>query len=150
MTHTRRHELRWAAPVFALAVGWACGGGAAKETEAPAEPAPAAGGGGGDGALIPDEKYDEIRALFGHKTGTVSRCYVEGVESGQVDRNEKGHVTVGLTINPDGSPSEVRVMESSFRSQTVGECVVRLVSGWTFPTLPRALPTSHTYVLDRL
>jgi hypothetical protein len=80
----------------------------------------------------------------------VSRCHVEGVAAGEVERTEKGHVTVGLTINRDGSASDVRVMETSFKSTKVGECVVRLVRGWTFTTLPKTLETSHTYVLDRL
>lgn len=125
----------------------ACGGGGASE---PARPAASSGGGSDSEELIPEESYDEINATFDRKTGTVSRCYVEGVNSGDVDRSEKGHVTVGLTVNPDGSSSNVRVMESSFKSEKVGECVVRLVSGWTFPTLPKPLETSHTYVLDRL
>ena len=56
----------------------------------------------------------------------------------------------GREINPDGSASDVRVMESSFKSSKVGDCVVRMVSGWTFTGLPKPLDTSHTYVLDRL
>ena len=136
-----------AVTLVTLAALAACGGGQ-KATE-PAGGGDAAAAGHAD-PLIPEEKYDEIEATFAGKVGTVSRCYVEGVESGDVDRSEKGHVTVGLTINPDGSARDVRVMESSFKSKKVGECVVRLVSGWTFTTLPRPLETSHTYVLDRL
>ncbi len=125
----------------------ACGG-----SQPPAGPAgeAAPAPSGDQDRLIPEEKYDEIAATFARKTGTVSRCYAEGVESGDVDRSEKGHVTVGLTINRDGSAGDVRVMESSFKSKKVGDCVVRMVSGWTFTTLPKPLETSHTYVLDRL
>lgn len=124
-----------------------CGGGQTAEpttADQPSEPS------GGEDELIPEEKYEEIRATFARKTGTVSRCHVEGVESGDVERSEKGHVTVGLTVNTDGSASNVRVMETSFKSPKIGDCVVRMVSGWTFTTLPRPLETSHTYVLDRL
>lgn len=142
MRGTWRHLYRAAA----LAALCGCGGG-----QAPAETGPASTAEpSGESALIPEEKYDEIEATFDRKTGTVSRCHVEGIESGDVDRSEKGHVTIGLTINPDGSAADVRVMESSFKSSKVGECVVRMVSGWTFPTLPKPLETSHTYVLDRL
>ncbi|HTE56175.1 MAG TPA: AgmX/PglI C-terminal domain-containing protein [Kofleriaceae bacterium] len=134
----------------ALGIGLAlvgCGGGQ-QQAEPAGEPALERGQIGDQ--LIPDEKYDEIKATFDRKATSVSRCYVEGVEAGEVDRSDKGHVTVGLTINPDGSPSDVRVMESSFKSSKVGDCVVRHVSGWTFTTLPKSLETSHTYVLDRL
>lgn len=103
-----------------------------------------------DSTIIPEEKYEEIKKTFERKTGTVSRCYVEGFEAGEVEKSEKGHVTVGLTIQPDGSPSDVKVLETSFKSGKVGECMVRMVGGWKFPTLPKALDTSHTYVLDRL
>jgi len=122
--------------------------GSQKEAEAPAGSGDESGE--GDGKLIPEEKYEEISATFVRKTGTVSRCYVEGVEGGEGEQSKKGHITIGLTINPDGSASDVRVMESSFKSAKVGECVVRMVSGWSFTTLPRPLETSHTYVLDRL
>lgn len=129
-----------------LTAALGCGGG---QTE-PAAPGQPVADSQSDDTLIPEEKYDEIKATFDRKMGMVSRCHVEGVESGDVDRSEKGHVTVGLTIQPDGSPTDVRVMESSFKSAKVGDCVVRQVSGWTFSTLPKPLETSHTYVLDRL
>jgi hypothetical protein len=103
-----------------------------------------------DSTIIPEEKYEEIKKTFERKTGTVSRCYVEGFDAGEVEKSEKGHVTVGLTIQPSGIPSDVRVLETSFKSGKVGDCVVRMVSGWKFPTLPKPLETSHIYVLDRL
>jgi hypothetical protein len=135
----------------------ACGGssGGGEDTVEPA-PCPECSTGDDDGpsdvdsTIIPEEKYEEIKKTFQRKTGTVSRCYVEGFEAGEVEKSEKGHVTVGLTIQPDGSPSDVKVLETSFKSGKVGECMVRMVSGWKFPTLPKALDTSHTYVLDRL
>jgi hypothetical protein len=135
---------------LALAVLSACGG-AQKQPQAPAAAgAGEAGEAGGEDQLIPEEKYDEIAATFAQKAATVSRCYAEGVESGDVERSEKGHVTVALWINRDGSARDVRVMESSFKSGKVGDCVVRMVNRWTFTTLPKPLETSHTYVLDRL
>lgn len=135
-----------AALIIGLAAALGCGGGQPE----PAVPAQPVAESSSDDALIPEEKYDEIEGTFARKAAMVSRCHVEGVEAGDVERTEKGHVTVGLTIQPDGSPADVRVMESSFKSAKVGDCVVRHVSGWTFPTLPKPLETSHTYVLDRL
>jgi hypothetical protein len=143
--------------LFGLVLAAACGGssGGGEDTVEPA-PCPECSTGEGDTAsdvdstIIPEEKYEEIKKTFVRKTGTISRCYVEGFEAGEVEKSEKGHVTVGLTIQPDGSPGDVKVLETSFKSQKVGDCVVRMVSGWKFPTLPKSLDTSHTYVLDRL
>ena len=144
---------RW---LIGLVVAAACGGssGGGEDTVEPA-PCPECSTGGDtpsdvDSTIIPEEKYEEIKKTFERKTATISRCYVEGFEAGEVEKSEKGHVTVGLTIQPDGSPSDVKVMESSFKSDKVGACVVRMVSGWKFTTLPKSLETSHTYVLDRL
>lgn len=142
----RRCTWAGAALILGVAAAAGCGGGQAE----PAAPARPAADDQDRDALIPEEKYDEIEGTFARKAVMVSRCHVEGVEAGDVERTEKGHVTVGLTIQPDGRPTDVRVMESSFKSPKVGDCVVRHVSGWTFSTLPRPLETSHTYVLDRL
>ncbi|HEY8141830.1 MAG TPA: AgmX/PglI C-terminal domain-containing protein [Kofleriaceae bacterium] len=148
----RRRQWLFGILVAAAACGGSTGGG-----EDTVEPAPCPecstgdkGSGEVDSTIIPEEKYEEIKKTFQRKTGTISRCYVEGFEAGEVEKSEKGHVTVGLTIQPDGSPSDVRVLETSFKSQKVGDCVVRMVSGWKFTTLPKSLDTSHTYVLDRL
>ena len=148
----RRRQWLWG-----LVLAAACGGssGGSEDTVEPA-PCPECTTGDGDtpsevdSTIIPEEKYDEIKKTFTAKIGIVKRCYVEGFEAGEVEKAEKGHVTVGLIIQPDGSPSDVKVMESSFKSDKVGECLVRMVSGWKFPTLPKSLETSHTYVLDRL
>jgi len=137
---------------------FACGGGSSNHPGDIAEPAPCpecsdpdeARASGGDDVLIPEEKYEEISALFDRKTGSISRCYVEGFEAGQVDKNKKGGVTVGLLIMPDGSSTSVRILKTSFGSPALEQCVLDLVKGWKFPTLPKALETSHTYVLDRL
>ncbi len=136
-----------AAAIVLMLANAGCGGGQ-QEVASPGGEAGEEGGDDNSAKLIPEEKYEEINATFDSKTGSVSRCYGEGDESGDPDR--KGHVTVRLTINLDGHTSGVSVMETSFKSPKVGDCVVRLVKGWTFPTLPRPLETSHTYVLDRL
>ena len=144
------------AMALATALGAACGGqeGAREDVVEPA-PCPECGGGEGGGAtvddtVIPDEKYEEIRHEFEAKTQTVARCYVDGFDAGEVEKTQKGAITVSLTINTAGKPENVHIEKSSFNSEAVGSCVVRLVSGWTFPTLPKRLDTSHTYVLDRL
>jgi hypothetical protein len=99
--------------------------------------------------LITEDQYEEINATFDRKNAAVSRCYsADPATSGDADR--KGHITIRLTIKPDGSTSNVSVSETSFKSKKVINCVKRLVARWTFPTLPRPLETAHTYVLQPL
>lgn len=134
--------LATAAAVALMLVYVGCGGGQREVVEEE-------GGQGGASAapLIPEEKYEEINAIFDGKTGSVSRCYAVDEST---DDDKKGHVTLALTINKDGSTTGVRVLETSFKSSKVGECVARMASGWKFPTIPRPLETSHTYVLGQL
>jgi hypothetical protein len=96
--------------------------------------------------LITEEQYEEINATFDRKNAAVSRCY--SADPGASDK--KGHITIRLTIKPDGSTSTVAVSETSFKSKKVPNCVMQLVEKWTFPTLPRPLETAHTYVLQPL
>ena len=139
--------LATAAAVLLMVGDMSCGGGQQESTEPAAGQGGGGGGGGSEAALIPEEKYDEINLIFDNKTGSVSRCYAQEETT---DDDRKGHVTIRLTINKDGKTSKVSVMETSFKSKKVGDCVVRMASGWTFPTLPRPLETSHTYVLGQL
>ena len=150
----KRTMVAW---LLAGALGAACGGQeGVREDTVQAAPCPECGsgeGGGGeavDDTMISEEQYEQINQEFDSKKQTVARCYVEGFNAGEVDKTQKGSVTVSLTINTAGKPENVRVEKSSFNSEAVSACVVRLVSGWTFPTLPKRLDTSHTYVLDRL
>lgn len=141
-------------PALGLSVG-ACGGQSKNQVEEPSggddgEGADQSGGGGDDAVLIPEEKFDQINNVFNAKAGVVSRCYDEASAPKGSDSSRKGHVTVGLTIQPDGHASDVRVLETDFTSSKVGDCLVDLVKDWTFPTLPKPLPTSHIYELDRL
>jgi TonB family protein len=134
----------------ALATALGCGGGSSGGGAAAPAPADEGGGDADDDGLIPEEKYDEIEGVFQHKSSVVARCYAEAVETGDVDKAEKGHVTVAVTVTTSGGASNVKILESSFGSPKVGECVVGLVSQWTFTdALPKPLDVSHTYVLDR-
>lgn len=135
----------------AALAGAACGGGE-RRVEKPAESASDDAGGGPDtsGVLIPDEKYEEIKSVFERKTAQVGRCYVAGIEAGQIEKSAKGFVTVGVTVTTAGKASQVRVLKSSFTSSALEGCFIEMVGGWEFTdALPKPLETSHTYVLDR-
>lgn len=129
----------------------ACGG--AEKT--PAEPAP--DDGGDDAAevtdtgdqMIPAEKFDEINRTFERKQTQVSRCFVAGVDAGEVQKTDRGMVTVTTTITPAGKATNVRIVENTFKSPALESCVKDLVSRWLFTTLPRNLDYSYQYRLER-
>lgn len=137
--------------VVAVSVGLFCGacGGSQKKAEEPKVAEPEAEEPSEEEVLIPEEKFGEINRAFERKTSMVSRCFVEALEAGEVKKNEKGFVTVGLTVLESGAPSKVRVLETSFKSKVIQDCVTGLVERWTFTTLPRPLEISHTYVLQQ-
>jgi outer membrane biosynthesis protein TonB len=105
-------------------------------------------GGGGDDGLIPPEKLDEIKAQFDRKRDLVSRCYPQAIEAGELAKDAKGYVTVGVTIQPDGSARAVKVLEATLASQKLTSCVLDHVKRWTFTTLPRPLDYSYTYSFE--
>jgi TonB family protein len=137
--------------VMAVALG-ACGGSDKKQVASPADDGAVAvdDDGGSDSVLIPEEKFDEINNVFDRKTSMISRCFVAGVDAGQVDKGQKGFVTVDVTVNTSGKPEKVRIIKTSFKSQALNDCVTDMVKGWVFTdSLPKPVETSHTYVLDR-
>ena len=137
--------------ILVLAGAFACGGSEAKPT------GPVAGQGAdeaddqgsGDEAMIPPEKFDEIKRTFDRKQIQISRCFVSGVDAGEIEKSEKGVVTVGTVITTSGKASKVRVVETSFKSATLEKCVKETVEGWQFTTLPRELEYSYQYRLER-
>jgi hypothetical protein len=133
----------------------ACGGGDKKDAQEPAS------GGGGDEVgeanedgssgdeMIPMEKMDEVNRTFERKQMQISRCFVAGVDAGEIEKNEKGSVTVGAVITPEGKAKNVRIVETNFKSPALEACVRETVSGWVFTTLPKEFETSYRYRLER-
>ncbi len=99
--------------------------------------------------LIPEEKFDEIRHTFERKSSTVARCFPLAVEAGEVDQGARIKVSVGLVIQRDGSPSEIKIIGSSKRSETLERCIIESVGRWEFTTLPKPLPYSYGFKLQR-
>jgi hypothetical protein len=101
-----------------------------------------------DNELIPEEKFEQIKNTFERKATTVARCFPEAVETGEVSKNDRIKLTVGLVIKPDGSPSELKILGSSKRSKALEECVMKVVSRWEFTDLPKPLEYSYGFVLQ--
>lgn len=100
--------------------------------------------------LIPPEKLDAIEAVFVRKRVVISRCFPAAIEAGELRPEDKGYVTVGLTVTSEGAPQNVRVVEATLDSQLLKSCVVEEVASWDFTTLPKPLDYSHTYAFERL
>lgn len=99
--------------------------------------------------LIPEEKFEQIKNTFERKASTVARCFPEAVEAGELDSDDRVKLTLGLVIQPDGSPSEMKILGASKRSASLEACVIKSVSRWEFTTLPKPLEYSYGFVLQR-
>ena len=99
--------------------------------------------------LIPEEKFEQIQNTFERKATSVARCFPEAVEAGELGSDDRVKLTLGLVIQPDGSPSELKVLASSKRSAALEACVIKSVARWEFTTLPRPLAYSYGFVLQR-
>lgn len=138
--------------LLAVAVTGGCGGGEKKVDE----PRPVAGDDDGDDdtrggdQMASQETLDSIRRTFERKSGIVGRCFVEGVDAGEIKKTDKGFVTIVAVITPAGRATQVKVSEASLRSPALHKCIVDMVAGWTFEQPPVDTPTSFRYVLERL
>lgn len=134
--------------VLALVVG--CGGGDKKVSEP--EPTPVGDDDSGDTGpdLVDPEVHESIRRTFERKSGIVGRCFVEGLDAGEVKKTDRVIITLDATISPSGQASEVTVREASKRSAAIEACIVDMVKGWSFAEPPRPVKTSFNYVLERL
>lgn len=136
----------WSGAILVVAMSGACGGGEKKvaEPEPVAEEEPEDEG----DEMIPEEKFGEIQRTFERKSSTVARCFPIAVESGEVDKNERVAVSLGLVIQPDGTPTELAILGASKRSATLEKCIIESVSRWEFTTLPRPLQYSYGFKLQ--
>lgn len=127
-----------------------CGGGETKaEVPTPVGSEPDDNSVDEGGELIPPEKFDEIKRTFERKQSQISRCFVIGVDAGEIDKTEKGLVTVSTTITQSGKTKDVRIVETSFKSPALEQCVKDYVGRWLFTTLPKELEYSYQYRLER-
>ena len=94
-------------------------------------------------------EMDEVNRTFERKQMQISRCFVVGVDAGEIEKNDKGSVTVGAVITPEGKAKNVRVVETTFKSPALETCVRETVSGWVFTTPPKDFETSYRYRLER-
>ncbi len=106
--------------------------------------------GGGDSSeeaqkLVPPETMDGIRMVFERKTAIVSRCYADAISAGEVKTGDRGYITVGASVEPDGKARGASILETDLNSKVLHSCVIARVESWDFPKPPVVYQTSHTY-----
>lgn len=101
-------------------------------------------------ALIPEEKFEEIKNTFERKATTVARCFPDAVDAGEVDKNDRIKVTVGVEVQTNGTAKELEILGSSKRSKTLESCILESISRWEFPTLPKPVNYSYSFALQQL
>lgn len=102
-------------------------------------------GGGDDSTMVSQEVLDGIQRTFEKKVTILGRCFAEGMEAGELTKRDKVIITVSTTIQPDGSATGTTISKTNTGSEAMKACVIRKVSGWTFPAPPENLPFSHVY-----
>jgi hypothetical protein len=130
----------------ALALGLAACGGKDKPAESPASASATSEQGQDTGdEVVGPETMDEIRRALDRKRNVVARCLAPAIEAGELPKNARGRVTLGLVISPAGRATDVTVIKSSLDSEVLRSCVIERVQEIEFPTVPQPLPWSYTY-----
>src|SRR5437588_2059084 len=88
-------------------------------------------GGGGEpsGAGVTPEQNDAIDALFRRKAPELQSCWSAEYEKTH-DRKVEGDITLGMNIQPNGTPANVRVLKSTMNNASIQDCVQQTVTGW--------------------
>ncbi|HET9619766.1 MAG TPA: AgmX/PglI C-terminal domain-containing protein [Kofleriaceae bacterium] len=133
--------------MFTGALLAACGGSQHPDAApAPADPAAAASG----GDQVPPEKMDEINRNLERKRPIMSHCLAIAVDNKELPKNSRGKMTVDITIGPDGKASDVKIVNATLESKTLGECVVHHIQEIQFPAIPKPFETSYTYAFEAM
>ena len=116
----------------------ACGG----TTPPPASPAPEAPR---EAATVDTEAYAELSEFFARKRPHVTQCYDTAFADVEPAKRSSGHVTVTLDVLPSGRAENVRLAESTLRSEPVETCVLALVSRWSLPRPAEPMAFTFSY-----
>lgn len=95
------------------------------------------------GGGVTPEQNDSIDALFRRKAPELQQCWSDEYERNH-DRKVEGDITLGMTIQPSGQPSGVKVLKTSLSNAPIQECVTKTVAGWSFPELSQPVPYMRT------
>ncbi len=82
-------------------------------------------------ASVSEERRDSIERVFARKAGELQSCWADEYEKTH-DRKFETDLTIGLTIDPGGSPKDVKILSATQRNSSLEACVVRSVATWVF------------------
>jgi hypothetical protein len=102
------------------------------------------------GEMVSPEKMDEINRLLDRKSNIISKCLSKAVDNKELPKNSHGKITLDIIISPAGKADQVKVIKASLDSASLHECVITHVKDIQFPTIPKPLPTSHTYAFEAM
>ena len=100
--------------------------------------------------MISEDSFNEIKRTFQRKSSTVARCYPDAVEAGEAEQDGKIKLTVGMVIQKNGIPLELKVVGTTKRSEALESCVLEAIGRWQFSELPQELPYTFTFMLQNL
>ena len=111
--------------------------GEVQTARAPEENTTPAGGG------VTPEQNDAIDALFRRKAPELQQCWTDEYDKTH-DRKVEGDITIGMTITPQGSPSDVKILKQSINNPDIQSCVTKTVANWSFPEVSAPVPYMRT------
>jgi TonB family protein len=85
------------------------------------------------------DRHHAIERTFARKTGDLQNCWAEEYDRTK-DRKLQGEVTVQLMVTPSGKPSDVKILKTSLNNPAIESCVVKTVTGWSFPEGNNTMP----------
>lgn len=146
--------MRW---LLIAAVVAACGGGGKKQETTPEGPDPSlttepdtSENDAAAATMFKPETMDQINRLLQRKAPAVSRCLTMVVDNKELPKNSRGKMTLGIAIAPSGAADRVKVIKSTFESQSLDDCVIAKVKEIPFPQLPKTYETTFTYGLEAI
>jgi len=123
-----------------LSLGCASSSGGEKRVtvvKGPETPAAEVGG-------IPPDKQAEIQLVLQQRDSATTKCYAD-VLNEKHDRSFKGHVAVLITVQPDGTASDVKIVSSNLNSQDVTDCLIEKLKTFEYPQLEHAGSMQYVY-----
>ncbi len=91
------------------------------------------------------EAYAQVSAFFDRRRPAVSQCYADALVGGKLAERARGYVTVALVVPPSGKPENVRIADSTLKSEAVEDCIVALVGRWLLPQPSETIDFSFSY-----
>lgn len=93
---------------------------------------------------IPPDKEAEIQLVLQNREPTARKCY-QDVLNEKHDRSFQGSVRLLISLEPSGSASDVKIVNSSLHSPEVESCLIDKVKEFEFPQLTQAGQVQYEY-----